>query len=207
MKDACDRLTPLGVMVLGLLREADMHPYEMQRVLRQRRDDRIVTVTAGTLYHTVGRLQKAGLLAEVGVDREGNRPERTTYTLTDAGRETVADWLWRELSRIDRPEQFRVALAECHNLQRSDVVDLLRARRHELAAAHQLHDDGLRAARAKLVPEQYLLEVGREAALLRAELAWLDELLTQLEHPDFDWDGASAAAPAHDPADREAARQ
>ena len=39
VKDACERLTPLGVMVLGLLREDDMHPYEMQRLLRQRRDE------------------------------------------------------------------------------------------------------------------------------------------------------------------------
>lgn len=207
MKDACERLTPLGVMVLGLLREDDMHPYEMQRLLRQRRDDRIVTVTAGTLYHTVGRLLKAGLICEIGVDRDGNRPERTTYALTDAGRETVADWLWRELSRTDHPEQFRVALAESHNLPRPDVIDLLRTRRHALAAERQQYDDGLRAARAKEVPEQYLLEVGREAALLGADLAWLDELLARLERSDFDWGDASPAAPSTSTADREAARR
>lgn len=207
MKDACERLTPLGVMVLGLLREDDMHPYEMQRLLRQRRDDRIVTVTAGTLYHTVGRLLKAGLLVEVGVDRDGNRPERTTYALTDAGRQTVADWLRRELNRIDRPEQFRVALAESHNLPRAEVIELLRTRRLALAAEHQQYADGLRSARAKSVPEQYLLEIGRESALLGADLDWLDELLAQLERPDFEWGEASAAALSTDTADREAARR
>ena len=78
MQDAVDRLTPLGVMVLALLGEGDMHPYEMIRLMRFRRDDRLVAITNGTMYHTVGRLEKAGLVTEVGVDRDGNRPERTT---------------------------------------------------------------------------------------------------------------------------------
>ena len=86
------KLTPLGVMVLALLREGDMHPYEMMRLMRQRRDDRLVPIQNGTFYHTVGRLERAGLLAEVGVDRDGNRPERTTYTLTDSGRDIALDW-------------------------------------------------------------------------------------------------------------------
>ena len=118
MKDATDKLTPLGVMVLALLREGDMHPYEMIRLMRARRDDRLLTITNGTLYHTVARLERAGLLDEVGIDREGNRPERTTYTLTDAGHDVVGDWVRRELSRIDRPAEFRIALAEAHNLDR-----------------------------------------------------------------------------------------
>lgn len=77
MTDAT-RLTPLGVMVLALLREDPMHPYEMIRLMRQRHDDRIIALTNGTVYHTVARLERLGLVSEVGVDREGNRPERTT---------------------------------------------------------------------------------------------------------------------------------
>ena len=136
MKDAVGRLTPLGLIVLALLAEGDMHPYEMIRLLRMRRDDRLVAITNGTMYHTVARLERAGLLAEVGVDRAGNRPERTTYTVTDAGTAAVAEWVRRELPRVDRPAEFRVALAEAHNLDRDEVVVLLRERRTALAASH-----------------------------------------------------------------------
>ena len=122
MDDLSAKLTPLGVMVLALLREGDMHPYEMMRLMRHRRDDRLVPIQNGTFYHTVGRLERAGLLAEVGVDRDGNRPERTTYTLTDSGRDIVLDWVRRELPRTDRPAEFRVALAEAHNLPREEVA-------------------------------------------------------------------------------------
>ena len=47
-------------MVLALLGEGDMHPYEMIRLMRIRRDDRLVTITNGTMYHTVARLERAG---------------------------------------------------------------------------------------------------------------------------------------------------
>lgn len=186
-KDSAERLTPMGVMVLALLREGDMHPYEMVRLMRARRDERLLTVTNGTLYHTVGRLQRSALIAEVGIDREGNRPERTTYTLTDAGQDALVVWLRRELSVADRPTEFRIALAEAHNLERPDVIDCLRTRRVALAGGHALHGDGLAEARRHGVPEQVLVEFERQEVLLDAELRWLDSLLARLEAEEFPW--------------------
>jgi DNA-binding PadR family transcriptional regulator len=187
VKSAATRLTPLGVMVLALLREGDMHPYEMIRLMRQRRHDRLVPITNGTFYHTVARLERQGLLAEVGVDRDGNRPERTTYTMTDAGQEAVAEWVRAELPRTDRPAEFRVAIAESHNIDRQEVIDLLTIRRAALAAEHRLFADGVRSARERLVPEQYLIQTGRQAALLAADLEWLDGFLAALEEHRYPW--------------------
>ncbi|MER7446888.1 PadR family transcriptional regulator [Microbacterium sp. NPDC097977] len=187
MKSPVDTLTPMGVMVLALLREGDMHPYEMVRLMRSRRDERLLSITNGTLYHTVGRLQREGLIDEVGIDRDGNRPERTTYTLTDAGTDVLVDWLRRELSVIDRPAEFRIALAEAHNLERADVIESLRSRRDALDEGHVAHRDGLVDARAKAVPEQVLVEFDRQEVLLGAELRWLDSLLERLESEEFAW--------------------
>lgn len=180
-------LTPLGVTVLALLREGDMHPYEMLRLLRFRRDDRMVKVTNGTLYHTVSRLKEQGLLDEVGVDREGNRPERTTYTLTEAGDHVVGEWVRRELGRTDHPLRFRVALAEAHNLEREEAIALLTARLDLMRSELGDLDEGLAAARGRGVPEQYILETGRQQALLRADLAWLEEMLPRMSAPGFAW--------------------
>lgn len=208
MKDPLDRLTPLGVMVLGLLREGDMHPYEMLKLMRQRHDDRLVTITNGTLYHTVARLCRQGLLDEVGVDRAGNRPERTTYTLTDAGRSIVPEWVRRELPRTDCPEQFQIALAEAHNLDRDEVVELLYRRRAGLLVERELLAPGRRKATDRGVPRQYLIEIERALVLLEAELGWLDTLLSELDDHDFAWgDEAEPAAATTDSEPREAARR
>jgi DNA-binding PadR family transcriptional regulator len=207
MKDAVDRLTPMGVMVLALLREADMHPYEMVRLMRARHDDRLLTITNGTLYHTVARLQRAGLIDEVGIDRDGNRPERTTYTLTDAGRDAVVAWVQREIPRVDRPAEFRIALAEAHNLERAQVVELFRARRIALVADHGLHRDSLRRARETAVPEQVLVELERQEALLDAELRWLDTLLTRLDADQLPWGPSAFTKSDRYIAQRKAAQQ
>lgn len=207
MKDPVSRLTPLGVMVLALLREDDMHPYEMIRLMRHRHDDRIVTITNGTMYHTVARLEQQGLLAEVGVDREGNRPERTTYALTDAGNAAVVEWVRRELPAIERPAQFRIALAESHNLPREEAIALLTTRREALERSRDLHRDGRDKALDKGVPDVYLIEVEREGVLLEAELAWLDGLLHRIARPDYPWNDVNAIPTDRYLAQREAARQ
>ena len=203
---AVARLTPLGVAVLALLSEGDMHPYEMIRLMHLRRDDRLVTITNGTVYHTGARLQRAGLIAEVGVDREGNRPERTTYTQTDAGAAAVLEWVRRELPRVDRPAEFRVALAEVHGLEREEAIPLLGDRRAALEDALESLTAGRRHALDKGVPEQYLLEISREEALLRAELAWMDATLSRITDPDFAW-GPDATPSERYLAQRKAARQ
>ncbi|WP_345801116.1 PadR family transcriptional regulator [Microbacterium sp. AZCO] len=205
MKDAVDRLTPLGLMILALLGEGDMHPYEMIRLMRQRRDDRLVTITNGTLYHTVGRLERAGLLAEVGIDREGNRPERTTYTQTELGREAVGEWVRRELARIDHPAEFRIALAEAHNLERDEVIELLGLRREALVGVLAELSAGREKARQRQVPEQYLLEVEREAVMLAHDIDWLEALIARLERHDFAW-GQPALPSARYLEDRKAAQ-
>lgn len=182
-----DRLTPLAVGVLSLLREGDMHPYEMARIMRHRRDDRYFTVTNGTLYHTVARLERAGLIAEVGVDREGNRPERTTYTLTPRGREIVLDWVRRELARTDRHTEFQLALAESHDLPRDEVVALLSARRALLQAELVRQRETIAALEDLTRLEQYLVEIDRNDALLVADIAWHDRFIERLSSGALAW--------------------
>ena len=198
-------LTPLGVMVLALLREGDMHPYEMARLLRARREDRIVAITNGTLYHTVSRLHGQGLIDEVGVDRDGNRPERTTYTLTPSGYAAVGDWVRRELGCTGRPTTFRVALAEAHNLDRDETIALLRRRLAALDEELAVYRDGLAKAREGSSLEQYLIEADREHAMLTADRSWLAALIERLAHPDFVW-GTHEQTDRY-LAQREAARQ
>ncbi|ALG83452.1 PadR family transcriptional regulator [Gordonia phthalatica] len=187
MPTTSPRLTPLAVMVLALLREDDMHPYEMVRVLKRRRDDRMVSITNGTLYHTVGRLHEQQLVVEVGVDREGNRPERTTYSLTEAGRGAVVDWVRTQLPQNTHPDRFRVALAEAHNLDRTEVISLLTQRRDALTADLDTHLAGLGSAADRGVPDQFLVEVDRQRHLIQTDLAWTENLLTRLADPAFAW--------------------
>ncbi len=82
---ASAKLTPLGLAVLELLHEKPMHPYEMASLMRERYVSTRVNVKAGSLYHTVERLQRNGFIEVVDTQRDGRRPERTVYGMTHAG--------------------------------------------------------------------------------------------------------------------------
>ena len=111
------QVTSLGISVLALLRERPMHGYEMFQTLTARHRDRMLRIRPGSLYHVVNRLAEEKLIRQAGTGRNGNRPERTTYDLTDAGADALTSRL-RELvaSPVNEFEKFVVALAEIHHL-------------------------------------------------------------------------------------------
>src|SRR5881396_2004673 len=86
----------LALAVLSYLTQRPMHPYELSRTLRDNGDARSIRFNHGSLYMVVQQLARAGLIVEVETTRQGQRPERTVYALTDAGRQELGDWM-REL--------------------------------------------------------------------------------------------------------------
>src|SRR5437879_5164057 len=81
--------SPLALSVLELLDEEPMHPYEMATRMRLRHHDEFIRLNFGTLYHTVEVLERNGWIVPVEREKEGRRPERTIYRLSDAGREVL----------------------------------------------------------------------------------------------------------------------
>src|ERR1700743_248120 len=100
----------LALAVLSALVQRPMHPYEMASVLRERGKDQDMPIKWGSLYTVVANLEKHGLVAATGSVRQGGRPERTVYAITDAGRAELTDWV-RELLADPEPEQPRFAAA------------------------------------------------------------------------------------------------
>src|SRR5262245_9612254 len=101
-----------SLTVLCLLRTRPMHPYEMQRLIREWHKDEFLDLKRGSLYHAIGRLRRARLIDPVETSREGRRPERTVYRLTDEGEQAVLDWLREILARpAKEPSQLFAALS------------------------------------------------------------------------------------------------
>src|SRR6266496_4489790 len=83
----------LALAVLAYLTQRPMHPYELGRTLRDNGDARSIKFNHGSLYMVVQQLATAGFITERETSRDGQRPERTVYALTDAGRHELRDWL------------------------------------------------------------------------------------------------------------------
>jgi DNA-binding PadR family transcriptional regulator len=193
---AAAALTPLGIAILSLLVSEPMHPYQMRHVIRVREIDRIMKVTHGTLYSTVERLAATGLIQPVETSREGRRPERTVYEITDDGRDQLLDALRAELMRTtaDYP-RLATGLAFASLLDPAEVADLLERRCIEVEGQLSAFNTALdaitkqhshRVGRVHLIEREYLL------ALLRAERDWLEAIIADLRDGRLTWEPAHA---------------
>lgn len=181
-------LTPLGLSALSLLVEEPMHPYEMYQLLMARHEDRLVKVRPGTLYHAVGRLAERGLVETTGTDREGNRPERTTYRITPAGREAFTERLRDMLAEpANEYPTFPLAVAEAYNLPPDVVLELLDHRLLLLQDQVELLQKGEAAVLEKDVARKYWIDLEYQQTMLRSEMGWIRSLQDQLRSGKLPW--------------------
>ncbi|HEY1598748.1 MAG TPA: PadR family transcriptional regulator [Pirellulales bacterium] len=174
--------------VLCLLREGPRHPYDMQRLIRIRHKDDFLQLKAGSLYHAIGRLAKAGLIEEVETSREGRRPERTVYRLTECGDVEALEWLRALLSKpVREPSQFVAAMSFVAHLAPEDARTQLEIRARELDCGIV----ALRAVMTNLVPQigrVPLLEAEYACAMREAELVWVRSLIAEIDDGRIHWD-------------------
>jgi DNA-binding PadR family transcriptional regulator len=183
----------LGLAVLSYLTQGPMHPYEMGRTLQQNRDDRSIKLNIGSLYMVFRQLEKAGFIAQAGASREGQLPERTAYALTDSGRGEQRDWL-REL--VEEPQyeypHFVAALSLIAALPPDEAVELLRRRLTRLAAQHAELRSGIDHALASGLHPLFQVEEEYRLALLEADSAFTEGLISRITHPETGWGPAWA---------------
>jgi DNA-binding PadR family transcriptional regulator len=167
----------LALAILATLLGKPMHPYEMAVVLRERGKDKDMPIKWGSLYTVVGNLEKHGLIRAAQSERQGARPERTVYEVTDAGRAELTDWL-RELIGVPEREipRFEAGLSLLGVLHPSEVADLLATR---LAALQEQLDQARADLAAAPVPRIFLIEAEYDLAVRQAEADWIRGLLAE----------------------------
>ncbi len=173
---------PLALAVMALLYERPMHPYEMVSVMRERDQHESVRLRYSSLYSVVEALGREGWISARETVREGRRPERTVYGLTEAGRVEFLSWL-RELLRKPVKEftQFAAGLTFLAALPPSEALVLLEERT-------RLLEEEVGELRARLeavieggVSRVFLLENEHELVLREAELDWVRGLVGEIE--------------------------
>jgi DNA-binding PadR family transcriptional regulator len=175
---------PLALAVLVTLCERSMHPYEMATTMRSRGKERSIRLNYGSLYTVVGNLARHGLIEAMGAGREGRRPERTVYRITEAGRKELDDWM-AELVAVPVKEypQFEAALSELPVLSPGRALELLRDRIRAL-------EEAIADSRAELLgltwlPRLFMLEAEYHVAMREAELRWVRGLVAEFEDRTF----------------------
>ncbi len=179
----------VGLTVLAMLSVRDGHAYELQRFIVETHKD-YVTGLPRSLYHAVERLSRDELITPAETLRDGHRPERTVYRITDEGRAQLAARLRTliEVPELDR-RTFVAAVSLLGCLPAGSARAALRTRAATITGAVTALTGQLAALREEGLPDLLLLELEYERAVQQAELDWIDTVLDRIDRGDLEWAG------------------
>ena len=190
MANNLPKRSPLALAVLVLLYEAPMHVYRMQQLIKKRGEDEVINVTQpNSLYQTIARLEREGLLVAGSVDHDSKRPERTVYELTDSGRTTLVQWT-REMLSVPSREfpEFPAAISVLLVLTPKDALKQLEKRIARLEPEIARLDS--RTAATHFLPRMFRLEIELLHAQAVAELRWVQAIADDLRTGRLTWNKA-----------------
>ncbi|MBA3655512.1 MAG: helix-turn-helix transcriptional regulator [Actinobacteria bacterium] len=198
----------LELAILGLLKEQDLHGYELKKRLTETLGS-FSSVSFGSLYPALNRLERAGGVAateagdepavavpvpmtgsldgELAAYRATRRPtrragrSRKVYRITPRGDALFAELLAADNAAGDDERLFHLRLAFARFLPPDERVGLLERRRAQLVERLARSRANRKSARDRDAYAQSLAE--RDTELTERDISWLDRLLAAERTP------------------------
>ncbi|MGB8213447.1 MAG: PadR family transcriptional regulator [Anaerolineales bacterium] len=170
------------LVILGLLRDQPLHGYEIKQIIEEHMGD-WTSIAFGSIYFALGKLSEEGLIEMVATEKQGNRPSRSIYQITDAGRMEFLRLLREVWSGVER-EYFAidVGLAFMNALPPEEIQGYLRQRVAQLEGILQfLGSHEQEQMTQPDVPASAVAIFEHSRAHFTAELAWTKELLEKMQ--------------------------
>jgi len=189
MSSRSGQRSPLALTILALLVEEPTHAYRMHELIRSRGKDTVVNVAQrNSVYQTIDRLLRSGLIRVKMTLRDEGRPERVVYELTAEGSAALQQWLTTMIGEpaTEYPE-FPAALAFLMLLAPKEAALRLRARGEALERRLAKEQAVTKVARDNGLPRLFLIEDEYKQTMLRAELAWVRALIHDLRTRKLSW--------------------
>lgn len=189
-------ISPLALSILELLNERPMHPYELAATMRSRHHDEFIRLNFGSLYHTVDSLERYGWIIPAEREKEGGRPERTIYRLTEAGRKLLLQVVGEIVAQPRREFlHFSAGLMFMHHLAAPEAAEKLETRAQHLqtviAKLSHILDELLASGHRRLS----IIELEHKIALLEAERAWVRKIAKEIVEGKLEWKAGIDTAP------------
>ena len=164
--------------LLALLTRGPAHGYELKQDLEKLLGAAYPQPNVGQIYVTLGRLEKAGLIAGEDVEQSG-RPNKRTYRLTEAGHEAVRAWYDETTIEPRVRDEFfmKVALAPQSGL--ADPIALINKQRRQYL--NTMRDLSKLAATEDRDNKVSQLLIEGAMLHLQADLDWLERCQEELE--------------------------
>ena len=166
----------LELVILGLLNQNPEHGYKIKKFLKQ-----VLALYADidteSIYYPLKRLEEQGMVHKKA-DREGQRPEKYVYSITDKGRTYFQELLIRNILLLPRPLiNLDLSLYFLPAMDPADVKRKLRIRQRGLERIKQW----LLKTQSETTKEHLRFIVEHNLDLLAAEQRFTKKLISELE--------------------------
>lgn len=167
--------------ILGFLREQPLSGYDLKTLCFDHDAQHFWTADQAQIYRTLERLQRAGFVS-ARVRRQRSRPDRTVYSLTQAGSEELDRWAATVTPLPALRDPFLMQLRFAAGLPDDDLLALLRARRVALQARLDALRDRISTESRGGTRETVLHRLTLESVVVttRATIDWLDDSIELL---------------------------
>lgn len=121
-------LSKASTIILGMIVEKSINPYEIIKLLEFINIKNWYSVAASSVYATITSLLKKGLIVGKNI-KDGNMPEKTVYSITEAGNVQLTETLEYYLGSVDfDPVQFNIAVILICHLPKERALSILNDR-------------------------------------------------------------------------------
>lgn len=189
--------TTTRLVVLGAVHQFQpVHGYFLRRELLTWHVDEWANIQPGSIYNALRSLEKDGYIEETGTAAEGNRPERTTYRMTQSGEVEFLRLLRRALWNVETFDIKPVmALTSfMYALSRDEVVEALEHRVKEIDAKLASNNYNIEDVRRSPTTPAYVREIFElSSGRLRGEQQWAQQLRERLLAGDYIFAGEAGS--------------
>ncbi len=165
-----------------LIRYGPQHGYSLKHIIEERISD-FAKIKLPSIYYHLDRLKEMGYVSE-SLDRDGNRPEKTVYSITEIGRKHFDVLYKMQMEDSYSPElpldgvlyfsgpADSAGLLKTLQCRRQELIYKIEALNlHEESAMLNMGDDG--AVSAKMIFEHHRCHI-------EAEINWLTHTIEGL---------------------------
>lgn len=163
--------------ILDLLQDHPMYGYELKSAIETNMSD-WTSIAFGSIYFALNKLSEEGLIEKVATEQEGNRPSRTIYEITAAGKSEFMKLLREQWQQAEREYYaFDIALFFQEYLSSSEIVVLLENKIRHLENILNTIENRRKASVAPPENTAFAANIVEHSLVhLKAELDWLRSL-------------------------------
>ena len=170
-------LSKSATMIMGLINLSPLNAYEIVKQLQWMNIKYWYNIANSTVYATIKSLEKKEFISGT-VEKEGNMPEKTIYTLTEKGRLELKETLMHSITTFDFDTNiFSIAVFFIDFFEKEEQKQLLEKRLENLYKYLQGIEKQVTEPWKEQVSAVHVANVNRMIEIVNAEISGTKKIL------------------------------